>query len=61
MLEIIFEKSFNNSKDFVGILNEGNTCYANSTLQVLFHFKPLRKMIVELPIKKQNKLTKAMQ
>lgn len=60
-LEIYFDKYPKLCKNYLGIQNEGNTCYANSTLQVLFHFMPLRKLILEIPSKKLKKLTKCLQ
>lgn len=36
------------SPSFVGILNQGNTCYLNSALQVLYHLRPFRRFIFEL-------------
>lgn len=34
-------------KSFRGIQNEGSTCYMNSTLQILYFLRPLRKTILD--------------
>lgn len=34
-------------RSFRGIQNEGSTCYMNSTLQILYFLRPLRKTLLE--------------
>lgn len=35
--------------DYLGLVNQGNTCYMNSLLQVLFHIPDFRRAIYSLP------------
>eukprot|EP01132_Coremiostelium_polycephalum_P004652 gene4652-5811_t len=39
---------------FVGLQNQGATCYMNSLLQSLFHLSPFRKAVYELPTETSN-------
>jgi ubiquitin C-terminal hydrolase len=42
----------------IGLLNHGNTCYANATLQVLAHCRPLMCHIFRLPRERRSPLGK---
>jgi hypothetical protein len=46
-LEITVKKEPPREPMFRGIQNEGNTCYMNSTLQILFFLRPLRKTLFD--------------
>jgi ubiquitin C-terminal hydrolase len=45
-VEVIVEKENVLEQRFVGIRNEGNTCYMNSVLQILYFIRFLRKNVV---------------
>ncbi|EAR85885.2 ubiquitin carboxy-terminal hydrolase (macronuclear) [Tetrahymena thermophila SB210] len=48
---------FYNSKEetnYVGLLNEGQTCYMNSYLQTLFHIKAFVKLVYSIPTDKES-------
>ncbi|KAL4510627.1 hypothetical protein ABPG72_004781 [Tetrahymena utriculariae] len=48
---------FYNSKvetNYVGLLNEGQTCYMNSYLQTLFHIKAFVKLVYSIPTDKES-------
>jgi len=38
------------TSDFIGLENQGATCYLNSLLQTLFHLRMFRKIICEIPL-----------
>ena len=46
-MELVVSQEPKREKEYKGIRNEGCTCYMNSTLQILFFIRPLRKIIVE--------------
>jgi len=42
------EKSIQNkANDYIGIVNEGSSCYMNSIIQILFHLPIVRKLIFD--------------
>ncbi len=47
LFEIVLVKHIPSSKEFKGIRNEGNTCYMNSIIQILYFLRPFRKLIIE--------------
>ena len=47
ILKFIFKKKPRSSKDHLGIINEGNTCYMNSIIQTLFNLQIVHKLIFE--------------
>ena len=55
LLQVIFDRDIQRTSEYLGLLNDGNICYMNSLLQVLYHCMPLRKIIVEQPRNKENK------
>ena len=46
-IEFTVHKELPREKSFRGIQNEGSTCYMNSTLQILYFLRPLRKTILD--------------
>ncbi|CCW67804.1 unnamed protein product [Phytomonas sp. Hart1] len=43
--------------DYVGIINEGCTCYLNSLLQMLFHIGYLRSAVYRIPVENNNSIS----
>jgi ubiquitin C-terminal hydrolase len=41
-------------EEYNGLNNEGNTCYMNSIIQVLYHINLLKKLIYKLPLPEDN-------
>lgn len=44
---------------YIGLLNQGSTCYMNSALQCLFHICAFRKIVFSLPTKGDEDITKS--
>lgn len=44
---------------YIGLLNQGSTCYMNSALQCLFHICAFRKIVFSLPTKGNEDITKS--
>lgn len=42
------------SPPFVGLLNQGSTCYLNSLLQTLFHISKFREVIYDMPTQEET-------
>ena len=61
LIEMMFEKRRTFERGFIGIENEGNTCYINSILQVFYYIIPVRKIILEKEVKSENKLLQSLQ
>lgn len=48
----LFNSFYNNSREqtgYVGIINQGSTCYMNSMLQALFHLPAFRSIVYQMP------------
>lgn len=44
---------------YIGLINQGSTCYMNSVLQCLFHICAFRKIVFSLPTKGDEDITKS--
>ena len=46
-------------KEPCGLVNQGNTCYINSALQILFALEPFWSLLLRLPVKKEREADQA--
>lgn len=60
-LDFIIDLPQSESKAYKGIVNQGNTCYMNSYLQVLYHIQKFRQLIFDLEPSAQDKFPRTFQ
>jgi ubiquitin carboxyl-terminal hydrolase 7 len=47
-VDLFLSRNRNEAKQYQGLINQGNTCYMNSYLQMLFHLNCLRHMVFSI-------------
>ena len=59
--DIVVDVSQPEARAYKGIVNQGNTCYMNSYLQVLYHIQKFRQLIFDLEPTAQDKFPRTFQ
>ena len=54
-VQIYQKKNYKISNEFIGIKNEGNTCYFNSIIQTIFNIPIIKNYIFNMKLEKDNK------